>query len=90
MTGRRTFAVPDPDSVQKTRSNEEPGGPADLAALVADRLERLGRDIRHGGTDDWRQYWREDERGRPLGPRRDESCRDALLSGLRRLLPGRG
>lgn len=83
-----TFAVPDLDSVQKTLSNEEPGNPADLAALVADRLERLGRDIRHGGTDDWRQYWREDERRRLLGPRREESCRDALLSDLRRLLPG--
>ena len=83
-----TFTVPDPDSVQKTLSNEEPGNPADLAALVADRLERLGRDIRHGDTDDWRQYWREDERRRLLGPRREESCRDALLSDLRRLLPG--
>lgn len=82
-----TFAVPDLDSVQKTLSNEEPANPADLAALVADRLERLGRDIRHGGTDDWRQYWREDERRRLLGPRREESCRDALLSDLRRLLP---
>ena len=83
------FAVPDPDSVQTTTpANEEPGGPADLAAVVADRLERLGRDIRDGGTDDWRQYWREDERGRLLGPRREESCRDALLSDLRRLLPG--
>ena len=83
-----TFAVPDLDSVRKTPANEAPGNPADLAALVADRLERLGRDIRHGGTDDWRQYWREDERGRLLGPRREESCRDALLSDLRRLLPG--
>ncbi len=83
-----TFAVPDLDSVRKTLANEVPGNPADLAALVADRLEQLGRDIRHGGTDDWRQYWREDERGRLLGPRREESCRDALLSDLRRLLPG--
>ena len=83
-----TFTVPDLDSVQKTLSNRQPCNPADLAALVADRLERLGRDIRHGGTDDWRQYWREDERRRLLGPRREESCRDALLSDLRRLLPG--
>lgn len=83
-----TFTVPDPDSVQKTLGNAEPSSPADLAALVADRLERLGREIRHGTTDDWRQYWREDERRRLQGSRREESCRDALLSDLRRLLPG--
>ena len=83
-----SFAVPDPDAVQKTLSNKEPANPADLAALVADRLERLGREIRHGTTDDWRQYWREDEWRRLLGPRHEESCRDALLSDLRGLLPG--
>ena len=49
--GPSNLAVPDPDSVQKTRSNEEPGGPADVAAVVAGRPERLGREIRHGGTD---------------------------------------
>ena len=82
-----TYAVPDVRAVQKTLSDKEPATPADLAALVADRLGRLGRDIRHGNTDDWRQYWREDERRRLLGPRREESCRDALLSDLKRLLP---
>lgn len=82
-----TFTVPHLDSVQKILSNKAPANPADLAALVADRLERLGREIRHGTTDDWRQYWREDERRRLLGPRREESCRDALLSDLRKLLP---
>ncbi len=82
-----TFSVPDLDSVQKTLSNKEPNNPADLAALVADRLEHLGREIRHGSTDDWRQYWREDDRRRLLGPRREESCRDALLSDLKKLLP---
>ena len=82
-----TFAVPDLDSVQKTLSNKEPGNPADLTALVADKLELLATEIRHGTTDDWRQYWREDERRRLLGPRREESCRDALLSDLKKLLP---
>ncbi|MDE2763417.1 MAG: hypothetical protein OXQ94_17265 [Gemmatimonadota bacterium] len=83
-----TLAVPDLDSVRKTLSNKQPANPADLVALVADRLERLDREIRYGTTDDWRQYWREDERRRLLGPRREESCRDALLSDLRKLLPG--
>ena len=82
-----TFTVPDLDSVQKTLSNKEPSNPADLTALVANKLEFLATEIRHGTTDDWRQYWREDERRRLLGPRREESCRDALLSDLKKLLP---
>ncbi|MCY3809948.1 MAG: hypothetical protein OXG58_11095 [Gemmatimonadetes bacterium] len=82
-----TFVVPDLRAVQRTLADTEPSSPADLAALVADRLERLGREIRYGTTDDWRQYWREDERRQLVSPRREESCRDALLSDLRKLLP---
>ena len=83
-----TFAVPDLRAVQQTLANGEPGNPADLAALVADRLERLGREIRHGSTDDWRQYWNEDDFGRPTRPKREESCCKALLAALQKELPG--
>ena len=83
-----TFEVPDICAVQGTLANAEPANPADLAALVADRLEHLGKEIRHGNTDDWRQYWNEDPgTRRPIKPRHEESCRDALLSDLRRRLP---
>ncbi len=59
-----------------------------MAALVADRLQRLGEEIARGNTDDWQQYWNEDPRTRrPTGPKHEETCRDALLSDLRRLLP---
>ncbi len=80
--------VTDSQAAQPTLANEETGDPASLAALVVDKLESLATEIRHGNTDDWRQYWREDEQRRLLGPRREESCRDALLSDLRKLLPG--
>ncbi len=83
-----TFAVPDLRAVQQTLANGEPGNPADLAALVADRLERLGREIRHGSTNDWRQYWNEDDFGRPTRPKREESCCKALLAALQKELPG--
>ena len=82
-----TFAVPDLRAVQQTLANGEPGNPADLAALVADRLERLGREIRRGSTDDWRQYWNEDDFGRPTRPKREESCCKALLAALQKELP---
>lgn len=62
---------------------------ADLAALVLDKLREIGGRIRATNTDDWRQYWNLDRWGRPqTDDRRDEnSCRDALLSDLRLVLP---
>jgi len=35
----------------------------------------------------WRQYWNEDAHGRPATPKHEDSCRDALLSDLRQVLP---
>ena len=40
-----TFAAPALEAVQGTLANDRPANPADLAALVADRLEFLG--VRH-------------------------------------------
>ena len=82
-----THVVPDIDSVQKTLANSEPANPADLAALVTDRLKQLGTKTRQGDDDDWRPYWSEDTHGRPTRPKREESCCKALVSALRRLLP---
>ena len=82
-----TFAAPDLDAVQKALADAEPANLADLAALVVDRLEQLGREISHGNTDDWRQFWNEGPHRHPTGPKHEESCRDVLLSDLRHLLP---
>lgn len=82
-----TFAVPDLAAVQGALADREPASAADLAALVADRLEELGEQIGRNNTDDWRQYWNEDSHRRPTSPKHEESCRDALLSDLCRLLP---
>ena len=82
-----TFSVPELEAVQRTLANDRPANPADLAALAADKLELLAREIRHGNTDDWKQYWREDSGGQSPRPRHENSCRDALLSDLKRLLP---
>ena len=82
-----TFAVPHLHAVQQTLANAKPSSPADLTALVSDRLERLAREIRHGSTDDWRQYWNEDRHGHPTRPKREESCCKALLSALNAHLP---
>ena len=88
VTRRNTiFAAPELEAVQRTLANDRPANPADLAALVADKLELLAKGIRRGNTDDWRQYWSEDSSRQVTGPKHENSCRDALLSDLRQLLP---
>ena len=82
-----TYRHPDVEQVCLTLDDGLPANPADLAALVTDRLGELADRIRNGNTDDWRQYWNEDPRGRPCKPKHEESCRDALLSDLQQRLP---
>ena len=81
------YRYPDVEQICRTIDDGPPANPADLAALVTDRLYELGHRIRNGNTDDWRQYWNEDRRGRPREPKHEESCRDALLSDLGQSLP---
>ena len=82
-----TFAVPDLRAVEKTLAKKEPANAADLAALVTEELEFLATRIRGGNTDDWRQYWNGNGRGRPPRPKHEDHCRDALLSDLQMRLP---
>ncbi len=84
---RATFAIPDLEAVQRTLANEEPATVSDLAALVADRLERLSKEISRGSTDEWRHFWNEKEHARPRSPKQEESCSKAIVTALRRLLP---
>ena len=67
-----------------------PIGPADLAALVFDKLANLADRIRNGNTDAWQQYWHtnpSDPKGRKVTePKAEDPCRDALLSDLQILL----
>ena len=69
--------------VLATLDSGVPANAADLAALTFEHLRQMARDIRDGNTSDWRQYWNVDRHNRPLSPRPEAACRDALLSGLR-------
>ena len=82
------YRPPTAEQVWQTLSDGPPANAEDLAALLIDRLLELARGIRDGNTDDWRQYWNVDQYGKPLQPRPENVCRDALLSDLKRLLPG--
>ncbi|NBW49538.1 MAG: hypothetical protein EBR49_05520 [Betaproteobacteria bacterium] len=63
-----------------TLANQQPANAADLHALVVDQLNLLAKEIRHGNTNDYTQYWNGDK------PRIENDCRDALLSDLKKLL----
>ena len=66
-----------------------PTNAADLVALVADHLDDLAAELRGGDENAWRDFWNEDSYGRPVSPKPENSCRDAVLGALRRRLGGR-
>ena len=81
------YSHPSVLELRQTLDNQAPSNAGDLAALLTDKLGELAARIRTANTDDWLQYWNEDSQGRPVNPKREEHCRDALLSDLRSLLP---
>ena len=60
-----------------------PANAADLSAFVAQHLDDLAAELAGGDENAWRPFWNEDSYGRPSEPKREESCRDALLGALR-------
>ena len=88
--GISVYVAPTIPEVRKGLGGGPPIGPADLPALVADRLANLATRIRDGDTDAWQQYWHtnpRDPKGRKvIKPKGEEPCRDALLSDLQLLL----
>ena len=82
-----TYSYPDLEQLRRVLDNGEPANAADLAALVIDRLATIAADIRSSNANVWRQYWNEESHRRPQALKHEDSCRDALLAHLRRLLP---
>ena len=81
------FRHPKIEQVVSTLNNKAPTNAGDLAALVLDTLRDMARRIRNNNTDDYKQFWNlETESVRPVTPRHEDACRDALLSDLRQRL----
>ena len=81
------YRHPNVEQVCRTLNGGSPANAADLAALVRDSLCELAVKIRTGNTDDWRQYWNENDHGKLGAPKHENTCRDTLLSDLRERLP---
>lgn len=82
------FRHPDAERITRALRGGPPASAADLSALVAEHLDDLARHFAGGGANEWRSFWNDDPFGRPLEPKNEDSCRDALLTALRRRLGG--
>ena len=80
------YRHPSPAKVEQTLANRAPANAADLAALTGEILQNLAREIRHGNTDAYKQFWNLDGHARPTNPRVEDACRDTLLDRLRERL----
>ncbi len=74
------------EQVIETLQNCKPANPADLAALVEDKLRQIANEIRNGSASGWRQYWNVDHRNRPEKPKHENACRDRLMWDLQQFL----
>ena len=83
------FRHPPLDRLQAALELGPPANAADLAAVTLEALRELAARVRHGNTNDWKQYWNFDGR-HPRVPKLEEDCRDALLSDLRERLGALG
>ncbi len=77
------YRHPEIEQVCRTLNDGPSANAGDLAALVRDRLDDVGRRIRTGNDNGWRPYWNEGKHRRPVEPKYEDSCRDALLAHLR-------
>ena len=76
------YRHPDIDAVRQALERRRPANAADLAALTFEVLTEISTNIRHGNTNDWRQYWNPDGGEQQGKPKDENDCRDALLSDL--------
>ena len=75
------------EQVCQTLKGGTPANPGDLAALVMDRLIAIADQISTNNANYWRPYWNEDKDQKPTTPKHENSCRDALVLGLRQHFP---
>ena len=87
LVGDASYELPTIEQVQATLSNALPANAADLAALVVERLRDLSPRLQGDSNNLWRQFWNEDSHGRPIDPKPENSCRDAVLALLQSSLP---
>lgn len=82
------YRIPTLQESCESLGSGRPANACDLSALVVDKIEETARHIGTTNSNEWRQYWNEDPHGKPIKPKAEESCRDALLTTLQASLKG--
>ena len=72
------YRQPDWKQTIQALKNGAPAGVSDLHALLVAHLEDIRAHIAGSNTDIFKRFWNEDSHGRPIDPKVEESCRDAL------------
>ncbi len=83
----RQHRPPKPEKLRDALRDGPPANAPDLMALVGDRIDQVGRQLRSRNTDSYRKFWNEDQNRRLTSPKHEETCRDAFLEELNVLLP---
>lgn len=74
------FRFLSPREVAQVLANQAPASTADLATLVLDHLDDIAREVHRENDDGFRAFWTETRLNKP---KKENSCRDALLPRLR-------
>lgn len=74
------FRFLSPREIAQVFANQAPTSAADLAALTLDHLDDIARELRQENDDGFRAFWTEAQINKP---KKENSCRDALLARLR-------
>ena len=74
---------PNIDAARRSLECRQPANAADLVVVTLEALAEISANIRHGSTNDWRQYWSPDGGEQQGKPKDENDCRDALLSDLK-------
>ena len=80
-----SYRHPGVDQVQSTLAGGGPSNAVELAALMSGQLEELASKLRGDNSNVWSQFWNQDPHGRPIDPKPENACRDALLAALERV-----
>lgn len=82
------YSIPTLQETCESLGSGRPANACDLSALVVDKIEEIALRIGTTNSNEWRPYWNEGPRRKPIKPKAEESCRDALLATLRTSLKG--
>jgi hypothetical protein len=80
------FQHPMIKAVTTTLNEGKPANAADIAAIVNEVLADITKEAQVSDLNIYRQFWNVDPHGKPVNPKPENTCRDALATLLRERL----